>query len=285
MRSFVAASLLLAGAALAQTSTTVTSTVTSGSQTVTVTFTTTTSASSSGSAAASSTVQGAAASSSSSSTSAGTINALLQSQNATTFSTTASPTIGGKPETTLSLFNACNGPEAECNYSGLTYYGGIVSANPTATVFAIQCASSNNATACGDQAVTITQGASVYQRVQTQASPSAVISASCTIVDSTSQAVCVEAETSSPLSVGTVTAASAFVLATGSAIGLNANSANGTQGPATTTTMTFSSDGIFYNPLVITSGVELLSSSAPTNTPPSPSGKPSRLQAHRKSIC
>jgi len=246
MKSFVVASLFLTGGAVAQQNTTAASACT--------TTNSTTSSSSYGTSA-----------------SAGTIGNLIQSQNSTTFSISGSSTAIGPSETTVSLFNACDGSSAECNYSGLTYYGGIVSANPTATVFAIQCASSNNATACADEAVTLTQGASVYQRVQTQTSPSAIISASCTIVGSTQQAVCVEIETASPLAVGTVTAASAFALATGSAIGFNANSVNGTQGPAVTTTMTFNPDDIFYNPLIITSGIEKLKTSA-TNTPVSPTG-------------
>ena len=245
MKSLVAASLLFAGAAVAQQSTTVTSTTT---------------------ASASSLINN----SSNSSTGTGTINNLLQSQNSTTLSTATLTNIG-PAQTTVSLFNACSGSPAECNYNGLTYYGGVVSANPTATVFAVGCASSNNSTACGDQAITLTQGPSVYQRVETQSSPSLIISASCTIVDSIVQAVCVEATTFSPQSVGTVTAASAFAIATGYAVGFNANSVNGTQASATTRTLSFSSDSIFYNPLIITSGIEKLQTSA-TNTPISATG-------------
>jgi hypothetical protein len=192
-------------------------------------------------------------------------------------------------QTTLSLFDACSAgtdnSTNSCTGGDITYYGAVITADPTATVFAIDCAARFNSTTCGTETITVTQGPSMFARVQTfpgittasdggddgssnssstAAASSDMVSVSCDITSSTQAAVCQQVD---------VLATSLGADATGTgAANFVTNSINGTAaGP--TVTMSFGAAEIHYNSLIITSGAEKLASATPTRTPKAPSCK------------
>ena len=175
-------------------------------------------------------------------------------------------------QTTISLFSACKSSQQECSVHSYTYYGGIMSANPTATVITIDCTVGRNQTVCASTPVTVTQGPSLYQRERTSGI-SGTVSLSCAINGSSAQAqaVCVEAVRTS------ATAGSGVLLGTGTgSVGFAANSANGTAAALATSTVTFGPGAIYYNQLVLTSGVDkLVSPTSNTPMPPICKGTPS----------
>jgi hypothetical protein len=190
-----------------------------------------------------------------------------------TNSTPTSPSIA-PAQTTLSLFNACASPGNDtntntCDRSNITYYGAVVTANPTATIFAIDCAARLNSTACASSAITVTQGPSMFALAQPYAAPddpsdaAGVLSLSCSITSSTQAAVCRQADVPATAPEATGTGAAAFV----------ANSENGTLPVAAAATMSFAGSEIWYDVLVITAGAEKLESGGATRTPVAPTCK------------
>jgi len=112
--------------------------------------------------------------------------------------------------------------------------------------------------------MTVTQGASHFQRVETAARPPVTIS--CDIKGMTKQAVCEEKSTKRPSgATGTISAGVAGSTGVPS-------SANAT---VEVTTVKFNETQIYYNELVITKGAEMLSatSSIATKTPVAPTCK------------
>jgi hypothetical protein len=199
---------------------------------------------------------------------------------------------GGAKVTTVSLFNACDSSEnAGCGQAEITYYGSVVSARVDQTVYAVDCAQSGNSTVCQGTPVTVTQGPSLFARVEAlsgsvaalttvaadnstlttaaaqkggnKAVATATLSLSCDISLEASKAVsaiCIQARI--PVKATGTASANGFV-----------NSANGTavtSSGSSTVTMKLGEDDIHYNKLVITAGAEKLSSGSPTNTPISP---------------
>lgn len=164
-----------------------------------------------------------------------------------------------KPQTTVSLFNACSGSDKICDpIESITYYGAVLSADATKTAYLLDCAAyAGNVTECFDTPMTVTQGVSLFQRSdKTGITP---VTISCNILDTTKSAVC-EQKMSRTTSSGSASAAST---------GFPVNSINGT---ASTSTLTFDKSQIHYNNLVITSGAEKLVSATATatNTPKTP---------------
>ncbi|KAF2397747.1 hypothetical protein EJ06DRAFT_532740 [Trichodelitschia bisporula] len=164
-------------------------------------------------------------------------------------------------QTTVSLFNACIGPASACNPTPpVTYFGSVVRADKTQTVYAVDCVAQGNTTACVSDKVIVTQGPDVFARADTTTSGTTV-SISCTIDAANSGAVCLEARNVKPTATATGTAATVTA-----SIGMQNSNRNATR---EVSTMTFHEADIHYNKLVITAGKEKLTASA-TNTPPAP---------------
>ena len=168
------------------------------------------------------------------------------------FSTLAAGNSTG-PRTTLSLFNACSGMNATCaSLRDITYFASVVTAAPSSTIFAIDCSQKgrNGTTACFNKAMTVTQGPSMFARVDDSKDVPKTVS--CNIIGRTASAVCTE--TYRP------TAAVASGIAPKSS------------GNATVAGKSFEFQGaqVYYNDLVVTAGVEKLSAS---RTPTGPSSK------------
>jgi hypothetical protein len=145
----------------------------------------------------------------------------------------------------------------------LTYYGAVVTADPTKAIYALGCVAgqsgSQNATQCFDTPITVTAGPSLFARVDT--SGETPITVSCKVEDKTKGAVC-EEKTSKGSSGG----------ATGTISSVSAGATNSANGTASTVTLSFNSSQIHYNKLVITKGANLLSATgtAATKTPVAP---------------
>lgn len=167
-----------------------------------------------------------------------------------------------KPQTTVSLFNACSGSDSVCKpIESITYYGAVLSADATKTAYLLNCAAyAGNVTECFDRPLTVTQGASLFQRLDRSGITPVTIS--CDIVDKTKSAVC---EQKMSRTKGAASAVST---------GFPANSINGT---VSTSKLTFDASQIHYNNLVITSGADKLVSATATatNTPKTPTCKSS----------
>ncbi|TID18560.1 hypothetical protein E6O75_ATG06636 [Venturia nashicola] len=164
-----------------------------------------------------------------------------------------------KPQTTVSLFNACSGSDRVCApIESITYYGAVLSADATKTAYLLDCAAyAGNVTECFDTPMTVTQGVSLFQR--SDKSGATPVTISCNIFDKTKSAVCEQK----------MLKTKSAVIASASFTGFPKNSLNGT---GTTSTVTFGKVQIHYNNLVITSGVEKLVSATATatNTPKTP---------------
>jgi len=172
-------------------------------------------------------------------------------------------TITAKPQTTVSLFNACSGADDQCNsLNDLTYFGSVVTADKTQTIYALGCAQNGkNATmGCFTQAITITQGPSIFARVDDSGAVPTTVS--CDIKSATESAICTESYKSTADSTATITA---------SASGAK-NSGNSS---AAAITFKFDGSQIHYNKLVITQGAEKLNgnSTIATKTPTAPACK------------
>lgn len=168
-----------------------------------------------------------------------------------------------KPQTTVSLFNACAGSDTACSdVESLTYYGAVLSADATKTAYLLDCVKyAGNVTECFSTPMTVTQGASLFQR--SDKSGITPITISCNILDKTKSAVC-EQKMSKTKGPGIASAAST---------GFPSNSINGS---VSTSTLTFAASQIHYNNLVITSGADKLVSATvttATNTPKTPTCK------------
>ncbi|QDS75953.1 hypothetical protein FKW77_003345 [Venturia effusa] len=164
-------------------------------------------------------------------------------------------------QTTVSLFNACSGSNNICApFKSITYYGAVLSADATKTAYLLDCAEyAGNVTECFDTPLTVTQGASLFQR--SDKSGITPVTISCNILDKTKSAVCEQkmSRTRGP------------AIASVASTGFPSNSINGT---VFTETLKFDASQIVYNDLVITSGAEKLSSAtataSATNTPKTP---------------
>ncbi|KIW03516.1 uncharacterized protein PV09_05281 [Verruconis gallopava] len=152
-------------------------------------------------------------------------------------------TITSKAQTTVSLFNACSGINLTCSaLSGLTYYGAVVSADNTKTIYALDCSQQgNNGTKdCFSSPMTVTQGPRMFGRIDNSGPIPTTVS--CNIDTKPLTASCTESfQIPSP----TVTASG----------GLPRYSGNST---VTGHSFSFASGQIHYNPLVITKGAEKL---------------------------
>ncbi|KAF2418450.1 hypothetical protein EJ08DRAFT_62376 [Tothia fuscella] len=178
-----------------------------------------------------------------------------------------------KAQTTVSLFNACSGSSSLCaDIDALTYYGEVVTADKSSTIYALDCASGNhgrkNQTQCWSAPMTVTAGPSLFQRVN-QVDDQAPVTVSCKIGDDSKSAVCEQKATrgpGSPFATGAVSAQGS--LPTGSAGGYGDKTVE-------VTTLKFNEDDIHYNALVITKGADKLSAtdSIATRTPLPPTGK------------
>lgn len=171
-----------------------------------------------------------------------------------------------KPQTTISLFNACSGSDRVCDpIESIIYYGAVLSADVTKTAYLLNCAKYvGNVTECFDTPMTVTQGASLFQR--SDKSGITPVTISCNILSNTKSAVC-EQKMSRTKGLGGI--------ASSASTGFPANSINGT---VSTSTLTFDASQIHYNNLVITSGAEKLGSTTATtatatNTPKTPTCK------------
>jgi len=178
------------------------------------------------------------------------------------------------PRTTLSLFNACSGTKTNstsCKEArDITYFASVVSAVPSATVFAIDCSKRgrNGSTTCFDKAMTVTQGASMFARVDDfEDDARGRKTVSCGIISRTASAVCTEtyAPTASAAASASASVASIAAIAPKSSGNATAN-ANATMG----STFAFGREQIYYNDLVVTAGVEKLGGGA-SRTPVAPS--------------
>jgi len=119
--------------------------------------------------------------------------------------------------------------------------------------------------------MTVTQGPSVFARVDS--SGQTPVTVSCAITDTSKSAVCEQKQTAG--ATGTISASAAF------STGVGANSANAS---IATTTLSFNQSQIHYNALVITKGAEKLSSSSimATKTPVAPSSASNPASAPTK---
>jgi hypothetical protein len=154
----------------------------------------------------------------------------------------------------------------------LTYYGAVITAEPSKTIYALDCASGNNGrkneTQCWSAPLTVTAGPSLFARVN-ENEGEVPVTVSCEVEDKTKSAVCQQKSTKTAgqgaAATGTVSAA--------------ASASAGAQGygnkTVEVTTLKFNESNIYYNALVITKGADKLSasSSIATRTPPAPTGK------------
>jgi hypothetical protein len=169
----------------------------------------------------------------------------------------------GSAQTTVSLFNACYGSNSACSgIQDLTYYGAVVTANPTKTVYALGCVNgqsgSQNATQCFDTPLTVTAGPSLFALVDSTGQTPVTIS--CDVEGKTKSAVCQEKSTTK-----------GFGGPTGTGSSLSAGATNSANSSVGTTTLSFNSSQINYNKLVITKGAQLLNATnTATKTPIAP---------------
>lgn len=164
-------------------------------------------------------------------------------QNATSY-------ITAKPQTTLSLFNACSGSGSSCE--SLTYWGSVVSVDQTKTIVALECSQQgkNGTQDCFTKAITVTQAPSMFARVDDSGATPTTLS--CSISGKTASAHCAE----SYAATGSQTASAAFAT----------NSANST---VSGNTYDFGASEIHYNTLIITSGSEKLANGTVASKTPS----------------
>lgn len=165
-------------------------------------------------------------------------NGLISASSRTT---TPSPTTFASGTTTIRIFEAA---ETFVDASGLA--GSIINANAIATTVLVQCTDND---ACGMGSITMTAGPSTWgYAVTTQEEAyggvvTVTIELGCDVISSTQAATCKATE-----------------IATASYDGQKTDSTS-------SSTVTFASTDIFYNDLLITAGVEKLTSPQATETP------------------